>query len=385
MRIVLDACATGLGYILLNVNPDGTETPLFYGGRSTTRAERNYSATELELAALLAAVKAYSSYIANTEFEIVTDHISFTYIRNLRFGPSKLVRASLLLNQFRFKVTHLAGRKNSAADSLSRTDDLQMDPLTLHENSRFQTDDTTDLRLDYATDKDCADESYENSSCKTRRDASTQCDLTEQPSQDIGLPTRGTSNSNKKHTIQPETNHIIHRKPLPTPNSVNSVQHSQCSSEATTANDGDISLHTQRTDAKLANIIDYLQHGELPTDDKIDRRVCLTKDQFAIRDNNLIHIGIKRRKNNGADHPIVEQICIPSALQPIILARYHAQLMHCGHEKMYLTLKERVYWENMYTDVRNYVANCEQCHTAKVNNHPIKAKLHSREVPPQIF
>jgi len=56
-----------LGHILVNVNADGTETPLFYGGRSTTKAEKNYRATEMELAALLAAVKTYWSYLANTE------------------------------------------------------------------------------------------------------------------------------------------------------------------------------------------------------------------------------------------------------------------------------------------------------------------------------
>ena len=79
----MDAAATGLGYVLTNVNEDGSDTPLYYGGRSTTRAERNYSATHLELAALLAAVKAFHSYLINTEFEIVTDHISLTYLKKL--------------------------------------------------------------------------------------------------------------------------------------------------------------------------------------------------------------------------------------------------------------------------------------------------------------
>jgi len=36
LRIILDACATGLGYILVHVNEDGSETPVFYGGGSTT-------------------------------------------------------------------------------------------------------------------------------------------------------------------------------------------------------------------------------------------------------------------------------------------------------------------------------------------------------------
>jgi len=34
---------------------------------------------------------------------------------------------------------------------------------------------------------------------------------------------------------------------------------------------------------------------------------------------------------------------------------------------MYLTLKERVYLDNMYTDIRNYLAQCETCHVAKAN------------------
>jgi len=59
MRVILNASSTGLGYILTNINEDGTKTPLYYGGHSTTRAERNYSATHLELAALLAALKAF--------------------------------------------------------------------------------------------------------------------------------------------------------------------------------------------------------------------------------------------------------------------------------------------------------------------------------------
>ena len=90
MRVILDACATVLGYILVNVNADGSETPLFFSGRSTTHAECHFSATELELRALLAAVKAFYSYLANVEFKIVTDHISLTYLKGLQAGPSKL-------------------------------------------------------------------------------------------------------------------------------------------------------------------------------------------------------------------------------------------------------------------------------------------------------
>jgi len=50
---------------------------------------------------------------------------------------------------------------------------------------------------------------------------------------------------------------------------------------------------------------------------------------------------------------------------------------------MYLTLKPN--WNNMYTDVRNYVVQCETCHLSKANRHPAKAKIQIRDVPPEIF
>ena len=72
----------------------------------------------------MAALKVFHSYLINAEFEIVMDHISRTYLKNLHVGPSKLARASMQLSQFKFKVCHLAGKKNSATDAISRTENL---------------------------------------------------------------------------------------------------------------------------------------------------------------------------------------------------------------------------------------------------------------------
>ena len=38
-----------------------------------------------------------------------------------------------------------------------------------------------------------------------------------------------------------------------------------------------------------------------------------------------------------------------------------------------------------YTYIRIFVAKCETWHVAKANRHPIKAKIQSRDVPPEIF
>jgi len=149
----------------------------------------------------------------------------------------------------------------------------------------------------------------------------------------------------------------------------------------------DINLNTQRKDPMLADMIDYLMHDTLPDDDKAARKILLTKDYFTIRDHKLLHLGIKRQKNNQTDTPIIEQLCIPKHLQPIMLARYHTQLLHCGNEKLYLSMKQRVFWDNLYTDTdtRTHVANCETCQVAKPNIHPTRGAIQCRQVPPQIF
>ena len=80
------------------------------------------------------------------------------------------------------------------------------------------------------------------------------------------------------------------------------------------------SAYTQKQDTHLASIIDHLQNGDLPDDPKIARRLLLTKDNFVIRDDKLLHIGVKCRKNNATDQPIVKQLCLPQTLQPMLLA-----------------------------------------------------------------
>ena len=136
LRLTLDGSASGLGYILSNVNPDGTETILHFGARATTKGEKHMSATDLELAALLTGIKTFSSYLINTKFEVLSDHVSLTYIRNLKFGTSRLVRASILLSQYDFTIKHLPGKTNTAADALSRVPNIQADNLTILQHNK---------------------------------------------------------------------------------------------------------------------------------------------------------------------------------------------------------------------------------------------------------
>jgi len=118
--VTTDACKTGLGFILSQRDDQGRERVISYNGRATRPYERNYTASELETAAVIQALITYHPYLANQKFTLITDHISLQYIQRLKLGPSRLIRWSLMLSPYQFEVKHCPGRKLSHVDALSR-------------------------------------------------------------------------------------------------------------------------------------------------------------------------------------------------------------------------------------------------------------------------
>ena len=70
-----DACTTGLG-ALLTQEHDGEEKIIACGSRSLFKAERNYSATELECLAVIWNVEKYRQYLEGIHFTVITVHSS---------------------------------------------------------------------------------------------------------------------------------------------------------------------------------------------------------------------------------------------------------------------------------------------------------------------
>ena len=73
--LITDACENGIGWILSNKYPDGSERVCLYGGRALRGSEKHYGITDLEGLALLEAVRSnHVYYLAHKPFEIITDH-----------------------------------------------------------------------------------------------------------------------------------------------------------------------------------------------------------------------------------------------------------------------------------------------------------------------
>ena len=60
------------------------------------------------------ALVANSQYLVGCRFKIYTDHISNTWVQNLKHSQGKLCRWSLRLQNYSFEISHLPGAKMPA-------------------------------------------------------------------------------------------------------------------------------------------------------------------------------------------------------------------------------------------------------------------------------
>ena len=120
--LTTDASDVAVACVLAQRFDDG-EAPVAYKSRKLNAAERNYSARDRELLALVYATKALRHYLLDQRFTVRTDHQSLQYWRtmNIEGGGSekRWHRWTEQLRDFDFEVVYIKGASNSA-DGLTR-------------------------------------------------------------------------------------------------------------------------------------------------------------------------------------------------------------------------------------------------------------------------
>ena len=71
--IICDASQTGIGAVVAQEH-DRFEHPIAYFSKSLTPTQRNYHSYELEVLALVQALKAFDLYTWGTDLKVVTDY-----------------------------------------------------------------------------------------------------------------------------------------------------------------------------------------------------------------------------------------------------------------------------------------------------------------------
>jgi hypothetical protein len=120
--LMTDGSGKGFGAVLSQKNEKGKDYVIAYASQSIGGAKKNYSATELELAAAVWAIEKFYHYLAYKHFVLLTDHSAIKYLKSnpIKVQKGRLAKWSLRTQSYDFTIEHRAGKDNANADALSR-------------------------------------------------------------------------------------------------------------------------------------------------------------------------------------------------------------------------------------------------------------------------
>jgi hypothetical protein len=91
---------------------------------------------DLELAAIVHALKMWRHYLLGRKFVLMTDHCGLRYLFDQPKLNARQARWMALLSEFDFEIKHIKGKENRVADALSRS----MKTIHLAAVSTYETD-----------------------------------------------------------------------------------------------------------------------------------------------------------------------------------------------------------------------------------------------------
>jgi hypothetical protein len=121
-KLAVDASDIGAGAILIQEDNHGVEHPVCYFSRKFNKQQKNYSTIEKECLALILAIQHFEVYLTSSPSPIVvfSDHNPLSFLHKLKNKNQRLLRWSLMLQEYDLDIRHIKGRDNIIPDALSR-------------------------------------------------------------------------------------------------------------------------------------------------------------------------------------------------------------------------------------------------------------------------
>ena len=369
-RVAVDASDFAISYILSQFDENNQEKVIAYGGRSLRGSEKKWSVTEKEGLALVEAVKTYHPYLANTDFEVFTDHISLTWLQKIKLASGRLARWSLRLQEYRFKITHRPGIKNQNADTLSRPY-ANIDP---NDDAASNSDDEDEIiasvQVNESIDMNSKVQNAQTTNTCSNKQVSDLAD-----------------SNNTQYTVVHFEYSTRNTKPEVSAVSVDDPGLVQRPEKAPQIDDEPVQSVSdlQWKCPELSPYLNYLVNNILPSDETQARKLIYESENYIVVDNVLYHYTTIRSRGVPKPMQLQRTLAVPTSLREDVLLCYHDGPggSHFGFDKTYLSIKAKYYWPKLYRDVENYVKSCDPCQKASRAYKKRKAPLvpYSVEAP----
>ena len=318
--VTTDASSTAIGYVLSQLDENGKEHPICYGGRSLRGAEYKYGVSQLECLAAVEAVAVFHSYLSHRPFKLVTDHQALKYLMEFKHKNSRLCRWALALQGYTFSIEYKKGAANTNADGVSRR------PYSFSQGISPPSNTIREQFLDAEV---------------------LQC-----------TPVESETNLQKSEHVQVSFEYL----------ETDSQPHVAVTSEVPDSMDMAAIPAAQQQCPDFMHIYAYLKTRVLPEPPQLAKRTILESEQYVLDGDVLYHLFYPRsRKTSKADR-MLKQLSVPQIHRLAVLAQYHDGLLgggHQGQDRTYHAIKLKYHWPGMYKNVCNYVQGCDPCQYAK--------------------
>jgi len=124
-ELEVDASGYAVGAILLQRKEDKKKHPIGYYLATLNEAQRNYDIYDLELLAIVMALRNWRPLLVGSPYKIIiySDHLNLQYWRLPQKISRRVAREVLELSEYDFEIRHVPGKQNGQADALSRRPD----------------------------------------------------------------------------------------------------------------------------------------------------------------------------------------------------------------------------------------------------------------------
>jgi hypothetical protein len=113
--VCTDASKEGLGIVLMQY-----DRVIAYISRKLRRHEENYAMHDLELLAIVYALRVWRNYLIGLKFELKMDHCGLQHILMQSDLNAQQQLWSEFLSEYDFKITYIKGTMNRVVDALSQ-------------------------------------------------------------------------------------------------------------------------------------------------------------------------------------------------------------------------------------------------------------------------
>jgi len=115
-----DGSKFGLGWAHMQPDDDGNLHAISYGACSTTPAQSQYSADDLEACALVYALKSIEEIAIHKRVTVITDNSHFLHLNTCQPINARQRRMLAYVMQFNLSIRYIRSSRNMLADALSR-------------------------------------------------------------------------------------------------------------------------------------------------------------------------------------------------------------------------------------------------------------------------